>query len=407
MTNSPSNLGALSAYRQLMRREISNGLRKPSLGIYDHNLHLIGGGQKYGCTIAHALQNDFATTLIANRPVTNQQLSKWYGFDLSRVAIKVIPVEGFGSSSGSHLDPASVTRSQTNPFHIVSRESVRYDFFLNNGMNELVYPLSNVSFVMCHFPERRPSQYFYLDRYSQVIYNSMYTAEWIRKRWNVEPDQLIYPPVNMKPPEPGRERQHVILSVARFESGGSKKQLEMIRTFDRLKRGFPNLLESWRLIVAGGSHESNTYLGSVRQLVDSIAAQNVEVRVDLSADEIRDLYGAARIFWHLCGLDETDPALVEHFGMSVAEAMQCGVVPIVFRGGGMTETVEHAVSGYTVGNTAELLKATLELIERPTRWKELSAAASARSKLFDQQRFESQVRDYFRSQLEQYSRASA
>ena len=406
MTNSPSILGAVSAYRQLMRSEITAGLRKPTLGIYDHNLHLIGGGQKYGCTIAHALQDEFDTTLIANRPVTPQQLSGWYGSDLSRVAFKVIPVAGFGSSSGSHIDPASITRSQANPFQLVSRDSVRYDFFLNNGMNELVYPLSNMSFVMCHFPERRPSQYFYLDRYSHILYNSSYTAKWIRKRWKVEPDQLIYPPVHMSPPDQSHERQQIILSVARFERGGSKKQLEMIQAFGKLKQNFPVLMKRWKMVVAGGSHEHNEYLETVHQLVESLPSGDIEVRVDLSVEEIRDLYGEAKIFWHLCGLDETDPALVEHFGMSVAEAMQCGVVPIVYRGGGMTEIVEDESSGYTVRNTAELLKTTLNLVERPALLNDLSEAAMVRSQKFNLQRFETQVQDYFRSSLERYSSVS-
>lgn len=406
MTNSPSILGAVSTYRRLLRAEITSGLRKPALGIYDHNLHLIGGGQKYGCTIAHALQDEFDITLIANHPVTRRQLSEWYGLDLPRVSLKVIPIAGFGSSSGSHIDPASLTRSQANPFQLVSRDSVRYDFFLNNGMNELVYPLSNMSFVMCHFPERRPSQYFYLDRYSQILYNSLYTAKWIRQRWKVEPDQLIYPPVNMDPPDDGHKRRQIILSIARFERGGSKKQVEMIQAFSKLKQNFPVPMKSWKMVVAGGSHQHNEYLETVHQLLESLGTSDIDVQVDLSGEEIRDLYGEAMIFWHLCGLDETDPALVEHFGMSVAEAMQCGVVPIVYRGGGMTEIVEDELSGYTVQNTAGLLRKTLDLVERPALLNKLSEAAMVRSQRFNLQRFEIQVQGYFRSKLKRYSSVS-
>jgi len=68
--------GAQAAYNLLLRGEVVAGWRKPSLALYDHTLHLIGGGEKYGCTMVQALQDDFDITLIAHRPVSTADLMK-------------------------------------------------------------------------------------------------------------------------------------------------------------------------------------------------------------------------------------------------------------------------------------------------------------------------------------------
>ena len=49
--------GSQSAFNVLSRVEVALGFRQPALGIYDNAFHFIGGAQKYGCTIAHALQD--------------------------------------------------------------------------------------------------------------------------------------------------------------------------------------------------------------------------------------------------------------------------------------------------------------------------------------------------------------
>ncbi|HLP59740.1 MAG TPA: hypothetical protein VK186_12950, partial [Candidatus Deferrimicrobium sp.] len=164
--------GLQSAYNTLLRIEAALKLRKPSLAIYDHTFHIIGGGQKYGFTVAHALQDMFDMTLLVNKEISHQDIRHWYHLDLEPCRIKVIKMPFFEQFDDPVPDPARVSRRIENPFHIISKESGNYDFFINNSMNEMVYPLSNVSALICHFPERRPKSYFYADRYTHVIYNS-------------------------------------------------------------------------------------------------------------------------------------------------------------------------------------------------------------------------------------------
>ena len=400
-----SKSGIQAAYNALLRTQAALGIRKPTLAIYDHTGHIIGGGQKYGFTVAHALQDMFDITLILNKKITHQDILDWYHLDLSACALKIIEIPFFDRFSSIHLDPVHVNKRTGNFFHIISKESGNYDFFINNSMNEKVFPLANVSALICHFPERRPKDYFYADRYTYIIYNSKYTAHWIEQKWKFSPHQHIYPPVDMAPGQDKEKpaKENMILSVARFETGGSKKQLDMVYTFLKLNRRFPGIFNQWRLVLAGGSPDENDYLKNIKKVIEKSGVENIRIKLNIPGDELKSLYNRSAIFWHLCGLDQSDPALVEHFGMTIVEAMQNRAVPIVFDGGGQREIVEHGKSGFRVSSTAELMTFTLKLLREPQLREELGGNALERSKAFTREVFEKKTRDFFSAVLQKYT----
>jgi glycosyltransferase involved in cell wall biosynthesis len=398
------NFGPQAAFNLLQRCEVAAGWRKPSLAVYDHTLHLIGGGEKYGCTMAEALQDDFDVTLIGHRPVTTGDLMKWYDLDLSRCRVQIMPLDFFAGKNQDRIDPDLVSARTENPFFAVSRESGNYDFFVNNSMLEMVYPLANISLFVCHFPERRKGSYFYVPHYRHLIYNSRYTASWIEKKWGLAPDRHLYPPVDMEPAagkEPPKEK--VILAVARFESGGSKQQLEMISAFARLRAEAPEAMRDWKLILCGGSIDGNPYLDSVRAVLEARPALPVQLRVNIPLAELKTWYGRAAIFWHFCGLGQSNPARVEHFGMSTVEAMQNGCLPIVFDGGGQREIVENGVNGFRFSSARELRARTLMAIADPALRQRIVRAARLRGADFSRAVFSSMVRDLFRGLADDYA----
>ena len=394
--------GIQSAWNLLSFLEVALRLRRPRVGIYDHAFHYIGGAQKYGSTIAQTLQDDFEVTLLANKPVALADLQSWYGLDLSRCRLKVVPLPFF-EEKGRHpqiVDAGEVdTCRDENPFHPVSRESGNFDIFINNGMLEMVYPLANTSLFICHFPERKKSRYFYVHRYTQIVHNSVYTASWIEKRWNLTPHKHIYPPVDMEPAAFPLKKENIILSVSRFDEGGNKQQLDMIRVFQDLVRSQPREMAGWKLVLVGGSPRNNPYLERIRAYLQRSAAEAIELKVNVPASELKSEYERAKIFWHFCGLGQTDPAKVEHFGMTVAEAMQNGCVPVVFRGGGQTEIVEDGLSGFLFSSEKELTDKTLGLLENPGRLEEMSGRAHESGREFRREVFTDKVRDYFQGLL--------
>ncbi len=390
--------GNLAVDHLFARMQVILGHRKMSIGFYDQALDVIGGGQKYGCTMAAALQRQFDITLVANKSVGLPDLEKWYRLPLSDCRVKIIPLPYF-DKFGSWVDAAVVTDDVPNPFEAVAAQSKDFDIFVVVNMLPMVRPLSPFSAFICHFPDTPRRCYFAVDGYSAMIANSRYTAHWIKQRWNLETDLLLYPPVRMEAQQ--REKENLILSAARFEVGGTKKQREMIQAFESLWNSHRDLLRDWRLVLVGGSIPRNPYLKEVEELVQRSKAP-VELRVNVPFTEIQDLYARAKIFWHACGLGETNPHYVEHFGMTTVEAMQNRCVPVVIDGGGQREIVEHGRSGYRFSTVRDLCNYTLKLIADPGSIEQLREAAYQRSQAFTQERFEETVNCFFRALEEEY-----
>jgi glycosyltransferase involved in cell wall biosynthesis len=395
--------GIQAAYNCVMRAQAALGFRKPSLAIYDHAFHMIGGAQKYGLTMVAALRDFFDITILANKEARPENFRDWYDLDLSACALKVIALPFYEERSAFHIDPAFITRKIPNPFHLVSLESGNYDVFVNNSMNEMVYPLSNVSVLICHFPERRRRSYFYADRYTHTITNSRYTAAWVESRWKYRPQLQIYPPVDMDAEGGETPKKKIILSVARFEPEGTKRQLEMVQAFRRLGREWPEILRGWRLVLAGGSSPDNCYLAELERLGAGRPEANIELRVNIPLAELKSLYRESTLFWHLCGLTHDDPSEIEHFGMTTVEAMQNRLVPLVYDGGGLPEIVDHGVNGFRVKSKAELLDCSIRLLQDPHLVRRLGEAAAEKSRMYTRARFEARVRAFFGEVLEDYT----
>jgi len=389
------NMGVQTSLNFLSRIELARGIRPLKVALYDHTIHLIGGGEKYGLTLINALPRDIDITIIANKPVTLDDFSKWYGLELNHCKIEVVPLPFFDKEESNLIDPAKVDLRVDNPFHTISRISSNYDIFINNSMNEMVFPLSPLSVLICHFPERRPQSYFYADKYNYIVYNSKYTAGWIQKKWHLTPHEHIYPPVDMQTSSLKGRKENLILSVARFEIGGSKKQLEMIQTFQKLNRIDLAFFKKWRLVLVGGSPDSNPYLDKIKDILAKANLNNIEIKVNISGDELSQLYQKAKLFWHICGLNQTDPSLVEHFGMTIVEAMQNYIAPIVFDGGGQREIIDHGVNGYRIQSLSDLIRFTSDLAHNPARIKKFGIQAQKKSLLFTRERFEETVRDFY------------
>ena len=155
----------------------------------------------------------------------------------------------------------------------------------------------------------------------------------------------------------------------------------------------------WRLARGGGPPRHNPYLERIQAYLQQPRAAEIELKVNVSAAALKSEYERAKLFWHFCGLGQTDPAKVEHFGMTVAEAMQNGCVPVVFRGGGQTEIVEDSLSGFLFSSEKAVTDKTLGLLENPGRLEEMSVSAHQRGKAFRHGVFIDAVRSYFQGLL--------
>jgi O-antigen biosynthesis protein len=387
------DVGAHSFFSQL---ELMLGLRRLKVGVYDHAFHFAGGGQRYVASMAEHLQDKYEVTYIANKDVTLERYREWFNIDLSRCSLKIIKIPFFERLDlPSFIDEGIVTHERKNPFDVISEESLQYDVFVNANMLGKVQPLSPISVFVCHFPDQKKERFFAVDRYDYLVSNSQYTKGWIKKKWGLDATHLIYPPVDMGDAESDpNKKEPIILSVSRFESGGSKKQMEMARAFIELAADHPAIRETWRLVLAGGNPVTNPYFEKVAEIAER-ADCNIELRTNLSYNEIKALYRSASIFWHACGLDEINPRFVEHFGMTTVEAMQNYCVPIVIRGGGQLEIVQDGIGGFTFSSIGELQSHTLHMINDRALRVDMAQNAYRRSREFSREMFNAKVTALF------------
>jgi glycosyltransferase involved in cell wall biosynthesis len=230
----------------------------------------------------------------------------------------------------------------------------------------------------------------FLDSYEEIVANSVYTADWVRRLWG-RPSAVLSPPVLQRAPG---VKQNVILSVGRFfpnESGHSKKQLELTRAFRRLIEGHG--LKDWELHLVGGcTNAERGYVDSIRREAVGLP---VRLHVNARGDQLEDLYARARIFWHAGGIGENaeiHPDRFEHFGISVVEAMSAADVPMVFERGGPAAIVAPGVSGLHFSSVGDLAAKTAALIADTDRLASYSIAARQRAAEFDSEHFASRVR---------------
>jgi O-antigen biosynthesis protein len=386
----PRYIGDVSTYMFFSHLEVLLGLRRVRVGIYDHAGHFAGGGQRYVAEMAALMQDRYDVTYIFNNDVQLSDYKDWFDIDLTRSAMKVIKIPFFEKIKRYTPDEGMVRSEVSNPFDIISRESLNYDIFVNANMLGKVNPLSPVSIFVCHFPDQEKGRFFQVDKYDHLIINGDYTGEWVEKRWQLKPTQKLYPPVNMYNPQSTPDhKEKLILSVSRFEVSGSKKQLELISAFSDMCKHYPEELRGWKLMLVGGSTPGNNYLETLEEAISS-APYPVEIIPNAAVGEIKEYYRRAAIFWHACGLDETRPERVEHFGMTTVEAMQNCCVPIVIDGGGQREIVQHGESGFRFSTLEELKSFSLAIVNDKETCRRMAEQAFKRSHLFSQEVFEAE-----------------
>jgi glycosyltransferase involved in cell wall biosynthesis len=228
--------------------------------------------------------------------------------------------------------------------------------------------------------------------YSTVIGISHFTQDWIRRYW-ARDSELLYPPVEVDAFQAGTKR-NVILTVGRIFAGGhNKKHLPMISAF---KQMIDNGLRGWEFHIAGSVGQEAVDRDYFAQVQAAARGYPIVIHENMAAAELRQLYDAAKIYWHASGYSEDeqrDPIKFEHFGITTVEAMAAGAVPIVIGKAGQLEVVEHDISGLHWQTLSELAAHTRRVIADEGLWARLSRGAIERSRTFSRAAFDDRVRE--------------
>ncbi|WP_440060027.1 glycosyltransferase [Thermogladius sp. 4427co] len=168
-----------------------------------------------------------------------------------------------------------------------------------------------------------------------VLVNSSWTRDVFLKTYGggfrVE---VLHPPVDVEYFR-GEEgvREKIIVTVSRFSP---EKKLESILEVARVLGDYEFF------IVGSATRKGYSYALKLREKAESMGLGNVRIVVNMPRSGLRDLLRRALFYLH--------PPYPEHFGLSVAEAVAAGAIPVVYRDGGAWTDIVSRIDpglGYT------------------------------------------------------------
>jgi glycosyltransferase involved in cell wall biosynthesis len=213
---------------------------------------------------------------------------------------------------------------------------------------------------------RRAIDWIAVRKAAQVVANSRYTADRVRRLYRREADAIVYPGVDLDLFRPGD------LS-AQGEPGYAI-------TVGRLspEKGLDRLLDVWRDIPDLPLHVVGSGLPEVVRGLRARAPARVFFRGHLTSADLAAAYrGAAVAVFAPYG---------EEFGLAPLEAMACGVPVVAWREGGLQETVLDGETGYLVTDAVTLRQRVRLLLHDPERRHVFGRAARRRAETFTWQR---------------------
>lgn len=333
--------------------------------IYNPYLDTLGGGERYTASFIKVLLNSgWKVDIEWNDSSITTSMHDRFGIDLRGLEVVKDIKRGDGYDLCFWVSDGSIPtlRSRKNILHFQVP-------FHNIGGNNLLNKMK-------------------LFRIEEVICNSGFTKKIIDKEYGVE-STVVYPPVDVDHIK-SKRKENLILFVGRFSQlKQNKNQDILIATFKKL---VDLGLRDWRLILAGGIEIGVTdYLRSMEK---SSEGYPIEILKSPDFTTLRDLYGKARIFWSASGFgedEEKNPDKVEHFGITVVEAMSAGAVPIVFNAGGHREIIKDEDNGFLWESTGQLVKITDRIIKDKGFYSAVSKKAKDDSNFFSFTQFEKKI----------------
>jgi glycosyltransferase involved in cell wall biosynthesis len=375
------------------------------IGLYISDIVFrVGGTESYAAHLIYALQILYQTP-----PIT--VVSEIYDHNVKNSPVKIH--EQFNTAFGTAIRPENLdfnmVYADKNNFigrasfeSRLNRLSKNFDLFINCSMNLFRFSAKK-NIVIVHFPPQRKvhsdfvrkfpffvisalyKDLIWSSAYDLYIANSLYTQKWLDRIWHIKPNRsaLLNPPVAFV--KTTREtRSDYIIICSRLEP--SKEIDLMISAF----LSSPILRQGAKLFIVGASiNENAAYLNKLRALVKD---QSGIVRLieNPSRKEIEHYYNMSKIFWHAKGYscdEETEPAELEHFGITTVEAMSAGCVPVAINKGGQKEIVHDGESGFLWDTPQDLIEKTVFLLQDHKKFRSMSKAAQETIKKYSFDKF--------------------
>ncbi len=345
--------------------------------LFDPYFDTLGGGERYFLSFALGLIKYGYEVEIAWKDESGlEAATKRFGLDLSPLTINKEAYK-LCSQKSSILDRYELTK--------------RYDlvFWISDGSLPLLFSPNNLVHFQVPFTKLGGNPIINFIKSLSIhhfVYNSEFTRKIIERHLPKDKGFILYPPIDTQEFKAGK-KDKIILSVARFDSPShSKRQDILIRAFRELN----NKVKGYKLYLVGGLKGRSSLIDPLVKLAKGLP---VQIFVNPEFNKLKELYSTSKIFWHAAGYgidDHINPENVEHFGMTTAEAMSAGCVPVVIQKGGQREIIQKG-SGLLFEDIPDLVTQTIRLINDKELLESYQRSAVKRSSLYSIKSFNQKI----------------
>lgn len=344
-----------------------------------------GGGEKYMLDVATALAKKHVVSIaVSQQYAGDASIVKKYEKFLNRSLDNISFIPSPLGSTANFLQKLFWTRQ----FDIM--------YYLTDG--SLFFSLAKKNILHIQFPLKVDHSSCFsqlkLKKWQVKNTNSQFTKNVIEPLWPIKVDLVHHPLVDIDEINSMTtliKKEKIILSVGRFfRQLHSKRQDVLIDVFRQLVTKYPQETKGWRLVFIG-SVEDQKYLSQIKRKKRDLP---IEFYHDLDRKKLLEWYGRASIYWHATGFGVNPkkyPEKVEHFGISTAEAMAAGCVPIVHGKGGQLEVVGDKLNELLWFVQQECLEKTKQIINDRVLRKEYQNKAKQQVKIFSKDVFEQKL----------------
>ena len=351
---------------------------------------ILGGGELFALRLAQALiEQGFDVEILTATPVDQVKLREIYG-DIKLPRVKVRRVKE--TEYLSRLFPGRLVRLRRLIIYrkylsFIEKARREFDIVFDTQSN-LPTP-ADISYI--HFPALLPTKrgglywtiYNHLvnalawklkiPRSGRVLVNSTWTAHIVYLVYGVVPE-VLYPPVDVEyfsEAASSESRDRLIITISRFTP---EKELDKILD---IAKNTPD----YHFIIAGSTGPgSEKELSLLKAKKERLGLFNVEFKPSLPRHELRRLLSEAMFYLH--------PPFIEHFGIAVIEAMSAGLVPIVYKDGGVWYDIVSKVSNILGYNRVEDVLRIIRTLEGDRNFYfELRKKSIEVSKIFNYENF--------------------
>lgn len=335
--------------------------------IYNPYWQTLGGGERYTASVAKVLStHGYNVDIQSDNNQLLESLEK--RFDIKLLNTQVVP---------------DINRGRD------------YDicFWMSDGSVPLLYSRKNILHFQIPFITRKSGDLINRMKFlriNRVVCNSEFTKSFIDKSYGVKSD-VLYPPVDITSFKP-KKKEKYILYVGRFSRlTQAKRQDILISAFKKL---YDSGLKDWKLVLAGGTEVGvGDYLDDLKS---SSAGYPIKFVESPKFSELVKLVGSASFFWSAAGygIDESiEPKSVEHFGITLVEAMAAKTLCLVFNSGGPKEVIDSGENGYLWDKTSDLVDKTKMLINDKKIYRSIVLQAQSDSQKYSYDNFEKALLD--------------